>query len=163
MVSSKAPAALAGAQGFSFGRYRMVAVLGPSFARAERHSPLAAGLVLALPVLLASYPPMSDLPLHEAIVGVMRHYGDRSYFPDGLYQLNLGHPNQLWYFAAWALSWVVSTATACKLVVAATLVALPLGAARFADHVGVTRWTALLVAPLGLGWLFFWGLIANLV
>jgi hypothetical protein len=106
---------------------------------------------------------MADLPLHEAVVGVMRHFGDKSYFPDGLYQWNLGHPNQLWYYAAYALSWIVSTATACKIVVAAIIVAIPLGAARLADYLGVTRWTALLVAPLGLGWLFFWGLLANML
>jgi hypothetical protein len=131
-------------------------------ARAERHAPLAAGIALALPVLVAAYPPMADLPLHEAVVGVLRHYGDASYFPHGLYQLNLGHPNQLWYYAAYLLSVPFSTTTACKLVVAAIIVAIPLCAARLADHLGVTRWTALVVAPLGLGWMFFWGLIANM-
>jgi hypothetical protein len=131
-------------------------------ARAERHAPLAAGIALALPVLVASYPPMADLPLHEAVVGVLRRYGDASYFPDELYRLNLGHPNQLWYYAAYLLSFPFSTAAACKLVVAAIIIAIPLGAARLADHLAVTRWTALVVAPLGLGWMFFWGLVANM-
>src|SRR5262249_18531017 len=32
-----------------------------------------------------------------------------------------------------------------------------------ARHVGTPRWTALLVGLLGLGWLYYWGLIANLL
>jgi hypothetical protein len=137
--------------------------MSPLLARMERHAPLAAGLALALPVILARYPPMGDLPLHEAIVGVLRHYGDPKYFPEGLYQLNLGEPNQLFYVPAYLVSWVASTATAVKIVVAMAVLSIPLCAARFADYVGVTRWAAVVVSALGLGWMFFWGLVANMI
>jgi hypothetical protein len=43
------------------------------------------------------------------------------------------------------------------------LLAVPLAAARFADHVGAPRWTALLAAPVCVGWLFYWGLVANIL
>jgi hypothetical protein len=132
-------------------------------ARLERIVPWIAGAVIALPVLVARYPPMADLPAHEAAVGLLRHWGDARFAPSSVYQLSLGQPNQFLYFVILVLAYVVSVSTASKLVVAATLLLLPVSAARFADHLGVTRWTALLVAPIGLGWLFFLGLLANLM
>jgi hypothetical protein len=134
-----------------------------SASRLEQLAPWLAGAVTAAPVVLAHYPPMADLPLHEAIVGLLRHWGDPTYIPPHLYELNLGQPNQLFYFLILPLAYLFPIGTASKLVVALTVFFLPPAAARLADHLGVTRWTAVLLAPLGLGWLFFWGLIANLI
>ena len=106
---------------------------------------------------------MADLPAHEAAVGLLRHWGDARFVPTNVYSLSLGQPNQLLYFLILAFAYVVRVGTASKLVVAATLVLLPVAAARYADHLRVTRWTALVVAPIGLGWLFFLGLLANLL
>lgn len=131
--------------------------------RLEAALPWAAGSLLALPVLVAYYPPMTDLPFHEAAIGLLRHWGDPAMEPPGLYFLNLGEPNQLFHMLGWALSWVVSTRWAVKIIVAATVASLPVAAARFARHVGASPVAALLVAPMALGWLFSWGLIANLV
>lgn len=131
--------------------------------RLERLAPWLAGAVTAAPVVLAHYPPMADLPLHEAIVGLLRHWGDPSYIPPNVYELNLGQPNQLFYFLILPLAYLFPVGTAAKLVVALTLFLLPPAGARLADHLGVTRWTAVLLAPLGLGWMFFWGLLANMI
>jgi hypothetical protein len=131
--------------------------------RAAQLAPWIGGLVIALPVLLVAFPPMADLPLHEASVGLLRHWSDPIYCPHGVYFVNLGHANQLFSLVVLAASYVVPIAWASKLAVAVSLVALPVSAARFADYLGAPRWTALLVAPLGLGWLFFWGLIQNIV
>ena len=135
--------------------------LGPT--RAERIAPWAAGLVLALPVLVVRFPPMADLPVHEAVVGLLKHWGDPSFVPPHVYTLNFGQPNQVFYFLILALASVVPIGTASTLVVALTLALLPPAAAHLAAHLGVTRWTALLVAPIGLGFMFFWGLLANLM
>jgi len=129
----------------------------------ERVAPWFAGALIALPVLVFHYPPMADVPLHEAVVGLLRHWGDPAYVPPGVYDLNLGLGNQLFYFVILALAYVVPIGVATKLVVAGTLLLLPVAAARFAEHLGVTRWSAVLVAPLGLGWMFFFGLLANLM
>jgi hypothetical protein len=131
--------------------------------RGERIAPWAAGLVLALPSLVVHFPPMGDLPLHEAAVGLLKHWGDPSFAPPHVYALNLGQPNQVFYFLILALASVVPIGTASSFVVAATVALLPLAAAHFAAHCRVTRWAALLVAPIGLGWMFFWGLLANLM
>lgn len=131
--------------------------------RAGRLAPLVAGILVALPSLLAHYLPMTDLPMHESAVGILRHLGDAAYFPPELYQLNLGWPNQLFYFAAWPLSYVVGTTWAAKIVIAATQVLLFTGGAHFADYVGRSRWSVLLFAPLALGFTYYWGLITNLI
>jgi hypothetical protein len=133
------------------------------FDRIERAAPWCAGAFLALPVLIAKFPPMADVPLHEASVGLLRHWGDRVFSPPSIYFVNLGHANQLFSFLVLALSLVMPIAWATKVVVATALAAVPIAAARFADHLGAPRWTALLVAPIGLGWLFFWGLIQNII
>ena len=135
----------------------------PSRSRVERLAPWVTGLLLAAPVLLAYYPPMTDVPNHEASVGLLRHFGDEALLPAGLYQLNLGEPNQLFHMVAWALSLLVSTRWAIKLVVAAAVIAIPVAEGRFARHLGASPLVALAVAPVALGWLFAWGLIANLV
>jgi len=131
--------------------------------RIEAIAPWAAGVLLALPSLIAFYPPMGDLPYHEAAIGILRHFDNRTMFPPGLYRRNLGEPNQLFHMVGWALSYLMSTRWAVKLAVAATVVAIPACAARMARHVGASPLAALIVAPLAVGWLFYSGLIANLI
>ena len=96
--------------------------------------PLAAGLLLALPTLVARFPPMTDLPLHDAVVGTLRHLHDPGFFPPDLYRLNLGHPNQLFHLCAWALSYVMSVDWACKLVIAAAQIGILVAGGRLARH-----------------------------
>jgi len=131
-------------------------------ARVERLAPWITGALLAAPVLWAFYPPMSDLPYHEAGIGLLRHLGDPAFEPPGLYELNLGEPNQLFHMLGWALSYVVSTRWAVKLLVAATVLVLPPCAARLSRHAGSSPLAAVLVAAMALGWLFSCGFVANL-
>jgi hypothetical protein len=121
------------------------------------------GLLLCVPVLVAFYPPMTDLPYHEAAVGLLRHFDDPSLLPPGLYQRNLGEPNQLFHLAAWALSYLVSTRWSVKLVVALAVGSLPVSTARLARHLGADPLAAVVSAPIALGWLFSWGFVTNLV
>lgn len=129
----------------------------------SRAVPWLFGIFIALPSLIARYLPMTDLPHHESLVGILAHFTDITYFPKGLYLFNPGHPNQLFYLIATLLSCAVSTALAVKLVVAGTQVAILVAGGRLAHHVGASRWTALLLAPMALGWTYFWGLVTNLL
>jgi hypothetical protein len=131
--------------------------------RVERLAPWLAGAITALPVALAHYPPMADLPYHELVAAMLRHWGDSSFAPPSVYRLNIGYSNQLFYFPIALLGYVCDIGLASRIVVALTLLLLPVSAAKLADYLGVTRWTTALVAPLGLGWMFFWGLLANLI
>jgi hypothetical protein len=127
-------------------------------------APWFAGAIVALPSLLAHYPPMADLPLHEAVVGFLRHWGDPKFVPPNVYELNLvGPPNQLFYFLILALSYAVGVTWGTKLVVAATVFFLPVFCGRLADHVGATRWSAVVLAPIAIGWMYYWGLLANMI
>lgn len=132
-------------------------------ARSDVLAPWIVGALLAAPVLITRYPPMGDLPFHEAMVAILGHLKDPAFAPTGLYGSNLGPPNQLFHLLAWLLSRVFATDTACKLVVAAVILATPVTAARLAQHLGASRWTALVVAPLAIGWTFRWGLAANML
>jgi hypothetical protein len=129
----------------------------------DRYAPVAVGVLIAIPTLLSRYLPMSDLPMHEGVVGLLRHFGDPAYMPDGLYRLNLWHPNQLFHLSAAALSFVVSTSAACRIVVAAAQILMFVGGARLADYLGRSRAGVILLAPLALGFTFYWGLVANLI
>ena len=128
----------------------------------DRVAAALAALALALPVVLFAYPPMTDLPHHEALVALLRHHGDASMFP-AIYVKNLGQPNQLFHFLAWPLSYVVDVTTACKLITALAVAGVPLGAARFARGVSSPGVAALAVTPLAVGWLFSWGFVNNLL
>ncbi len=129
----------------------------------DRAVPWIAALVVAAPVVIGRYPPMIDLPCHEEVVAAMRHFGDAARYPPGLLTWNLGYPNQLFYILAWALALVMPVAVACKMVVAASVAAVPLAAGRLADHLRASRWIAILVAPLGLGFFFYFGFVGNLL
>ncbi len=123
----------------------------------------AAAVAVALPLAFCRYPPMHDLPCHEEIVAAMRYFWDRTRYPPGLLAWNLGYPNQLFYLLAASLSLLVPVAIACKLVVAFSVAAVPLAGARLADHLQVSRWSAIATAPLGLGFFFYFGFVGNLL
>lgn len=124
---------------------------------------MLAGVLLAVPTLAAFYLPMSDLPLHEGVVGILRHWGDPTWFPPDLYVRNLFQSNQLFYLVSWILSYAVGTRWAVKIFVAVTQVLIFWAGGRLADHLGRSRWSVLFLTPLVLGFTYFWGLVANLL
>ena len=131
-------------------------------AAAERWSPILAGCFLALPLFVARGAPMSDLPLHEGMISLLVRHGDPS-FTRGLYVLNWGHANQLFYVLALPIAFALGSDLACRAVVAATLVATFVASARLCDHLRASRWAALLVAPAAMGWTFFQGFAPNML
>jgi hypothetical protein len=135
----------------------------PSGDRLARWLPWVTGALLAAPVLIARYPPMTDLPLYEGALSLLRHWGDPAFVPPDLYELNLGRTTQLTFALGLPLSYLMSTAATCKLLVSAAIASLIVGSARLARHVGVTPWVALLAAPVALGWIVFIGFLSYLV
>ncbi len=128
----------------------------------ERAAPWLAGLVLAAPIVAVRYPPMGDLAMHEALVAILRHRGEPGWAPPGLYGVVAPQANQLFAWLATLLSFVMPTDAACKVVVAASVFAAPPAAARLLGRLGQRRWLALLLGPVACGWMFRWGLVANL-
>lgn len=125
--------------------------------------PTAIGLAAALPLLLVRYPPMADLPMHEALVATMRHLDDPRWGPPGLHHVVAPQANQLFHFIALALSYLVRTDTACKIVVAGIVGASPVLLARLLRSCRLSPLGAPLVLPVVCGWMFGWGLVPNLL
>lgn len=135
----------------------------PALRSLDRLGPWLAGALLAAPVLVFRYPPMTDLPMHEAQVSILRHLDDPAWMPKGLYEVVAPQANQLFHFVAALLSYAVPTDLACKIVVALTILLTPVAAARWLHELGRARWPAMLIAPLACGWMFRWGLAANMM
>jgi hypothetical protein len=106
---------------------------------------------------------MADFPGHEAVVGVLLHWGDASFFPADLYVHNWGHPNQLQYALALPLACLIGTTRALEVVVALGVASIILGTARLARHLGRPEWVGVLAAPVAAGWSLHLGFIANLL
>ncbi len=101
--------------------------------------------------------------MHEALVSLMRHRGDAQWVPESMYELVAPQANQLFHFLAYGLSFVVRTDLACKLVVAAILVGTPVFMGRLLRSLRLSAWPSLLVTPIVCGWMFTWGLVANML
>src|SRR5947208_608803 len=100
-----------------------------------RASPdVVVAIAFALPVLLVRSPPMVDFAGHEAVVGVLRHWGDPAFFTGSVYKLNLGHPNQLQYLIAWPLAFLLGPAKGLEASVAVGVASILVGAGRLAAH-----------------------------
>lgn len=134
-----------------------------SSSRAEKAIPWVSGVLAAMPVLLSPYPPMTDFPRQEALVALLRYLDETTRSPSGLYVLNLGHSDQLFHLLAWPLSTIVPVTLACKLVVAASLLAIPLATARLARHRGSSAWVAPATVPIALGWTLSRGFVSDLL
>ncbi len=103
------------------------------------------------------------MPYHESVIALLRHRSDSAFAPAGLYNAsNFGHPNQLFYLVGWLVSYLLPTDWTCKILVAATVMAIAVCAGRLATYLQASRFTALAVAPVALGWTFSWGLVTNL-
>lgn len=127
-------------------------------------APWLAGLLLAAPLLALRYPPMGDLAMHEALVAILRHRGEPGWAPPGLYTVAAPQANQLFHWLALGLSYALGrTDLAVKLLVAAIVAASPVTTAHMLARLGRSRWAALLVAPIVCGWMFTWGLVANML
>src|SRR5580704_193936 len=118
---------------------------------------LLAGALLAAPVVVVPWPPSTDLSLHAGMVALLARRGDPTFAAPGLYELALGHANQLFYLLAWPLALVTRAEVACRLMLAAIVAGTIVAAGHLAAHMGRTRWAALAVAPAALGWSFYWG------
>ncbi len=129
---------------------------------AESWLPWLVGALLAAPILAARYPPMTDLPLYEGALAVLRRLHDPGFVPPGVYELNLGRTTQLAFAVGLPLTYLMSTAAASKVLVASCVVAMVVGVGRLARHVGVSPWVSLLAAPVALGWVVFIGMVAYL-
>ncbi|MDB4942340.1 MAG: hypothetical protein JWP97_1874 [Labilithrix sp.] len=138
-----------------------MSLAGPS--RAERLAPTLAGIAVAAPMFVFAYSALGDLPMHEALVAILRHRDEAWFAPAGLYEVVAPQANQLFHWLAYLLSFGLGVTLACKAVVAASIVAIPAAAGHLLGRLGRTRWPAVLLAPVAVGWTYRFGLAPNLL
>jgi hypothetical protein len=129
----------------------------------ERWLVTATGIAVALPFTIMRAPPMRDLVMHEAAVSVLAHGARAPLFPPGLYTQNLGHPNQLFSLVATLFALALPTTLACKIVATLAIAAVAPAAGHLAHHLGRPRMLGVAALPAVLGWLFYWGVVQNIL
>jgi hypothetical protein len=122
-----------------------------------------ASLLATLPVWLAVYPPMTDLPDHAAQIMLLRNLNDPNFPYSSFFQINWFTPYLLGYLLIYLLTPLAGIVMACKVVIAVSLAALPLSTALVMDETGTDKYWALLVIPAMYGFAYYWGFLNFIV
>ncbi|MEE8526180.1 MAG: hypothetical protein V3T72_19760, partial [Thermoanaerobaculia bacterium] len=115
----------------------------------------ALAVLSLLPLLVAKYPPMVDLPQHAAQI---RLWQDLDQHAD-THKLNLLTPYLGTYLAGRFFAELMPILPAMKVLVALLILALPLALLHLLARTGGDRWWALLGFPLSYSFCFYWGLL----
>jgi hypothetical protein len=130
---------------------------------ADAWAPLFAVLAVVWPLAAYRYAAAYDLPFHEEIVAALRFKDDAARYPPDFFVRHPMMPNQLFYYLAYPLAFLVSVHAASTIVLGGAVAGIPLGAARLARHLGKTRWVAVTVAPVAIGFPFNCGFVGNVL
>jgi hypothetical protein len=122
-----------------------------------------ASLLATIPVWLACYPPMADLPQHAAQVATLRNLHDPNFRFAELFEINWFTPYLVGYMAVYALAPLFGIVAACKIVVSAALAGIPLSTSLLLRENGTERYWALLTIPAMYGFTYEWGFLNFLV
>jgi hypothetical protein len=120
----------------------------------------AAIAVVAWPLSLVTYPPLTDLPMHAAQTGALRHFWDPSFrFQD---QFDL-HPVGTPYLSVYAVGAFAmlffSASVAVRIATAVALLTLPAGVAVLAWGMRKSPLLGLAAAPIAWCHLVHWGFL----
>jgi hypothetical protein len=124
---------------------------------------VAASLLATVPVWLATYPPMVDLPQHAAQIALLRNLHDPSFRFADLFWVNWFTPYLFGYMLVYELTPLLGIVAACKFVVAVALAAVPLSTSVLMRETGAPRYWALLTIPAIYGFSYHWGFLNFLV
>lgn len=110
---------------------------------------VALSIACVFPLFYVDYPPIQDLPQHLAAVRVLHDYDDPALGFSRFFELDLFRTQYLaYYLAAHLLAFITGVELACKLLIAAALVATPYAARSLLDALGKDGRLALLLFPL---------------
>ena len=124
---------------------------------------IAASILATIPVWLATYPPMVDLPQHASQIALLRNLHDPQFRFAYLFRVNWFTPSLLGYIAVYALAPLCGIVAAFKLVLALALVGLPVTTALLMKEVGADPYWAILTIPSMYGFSYTWGFFNFLV
>jgi hypothetical protein len=120
-------------------------------------------LLCAVPVFVARFPPMVDLPQHAAQIAALREMLSGHWAFQSLFDLRWLTPYWFGYLAVFVLSPLVGIVLATKLVVAVAVCALPAAAARLRQASGGDPHWDWLFLPLPFGFAYEWGFLNFIV
>ncbi|AXC14570.1 hypothetical protein ACPOL_5320 [Acidisarcina polymorpha] len=124
---------------------------------------LILSLIATLPIWIANYPPMTDLPQHAAQVALLGDLHDPRFGYGALYTVNWFTPYLLGYLLIYIVTPVVGAVAACKLVVSIFIVGFPLASALLLDALEIDPFWAILCIPGTYGFAYQWGFLNFLV
>jgi hypothetical protein len=124
---------------------------------------LATSLLGTIPVWIPTFPPMTDLPQHAVQITLLRAMLHPGFAYADLFDLNWFTPYLFGYGLVYGLVPFVGIVAACKIVIACSLVALPLSTALVMTETGTDRRWAMLAVPAMYGFSYHWGFLNFLV
>ncbi len=124
---------------------------------------IAASLLATIPVWMASFPPMVDLPEHAAQIALLRNLHNPGFPFANLFWVNWFTPYLLGYMLVYTFTPLLGIVTATKFVVAVAVAAVPVATALLARETGADRYWALLTIPAMYGFSYSWGFLNFLV
>jgi hypothetical protein len=144
--------------------------MGPRLARAIARAPLETGLFIGAalvslyavvaPLVVARYPPITDLPFHAAQIGTLRHYWDPAFHQHEQFEIHpLANPYLSMYVLGALLMLFLPMMTAVKIAAAVMVALVPAGLAVMFH--GMKKSPLLGLLGLGLCWgnLTNWGFL----
>jgi hypothetical protein len=121
---------------------------------------IAAIAVVAWPLSTVTFPPLTDLPMHAAHTGALRHFGDPSFHLADQFELQpIAVPYLSTYVVGAVLMVGCSASLAVRIATGLALLLVPLGVAVLARGMRKSPLIGLAAAPLVWGHLAHWGFI----
>lgn len=124
---------------------------------------LVGSISAIVPIWVALFPPMSDLPQHAAQVSLFYALQDSNFTFKNLFSVNLFTPNLFGYGLIAALTPISGVLIACKIVISFATVATPLAIRFLLRQVGADPYLAWLTFPALYGFVYQWGFVNFLI
>jgi hypothetical protein len=147
----------------AWGSSRSTVRLSPQSARLHFALVVLLSCAATIPVWIATFPPMVDLPQHAAQVSLIRAMADSAFGYRSYLQLNWFTPYLFGYLMVYGLVPAFGIVTACKVVVSMALAAMPIATAVVMTETETDRRWALLAIPASYGFSYQWGLLNFIV
>ena len=141
----------------------MSASLSPRQSSSGAFVVLAASLLATIPIWLSTFPPMTDLPQHAAVIALLQAMRRGGFPYEASFEFNWFTPYLFGYLLVYGLLPFVGIVTACKIIVSLALAAMPVSTALLLTETETDPRWALLTIPAMYGFAYQWGFLNFLV
>lgn len=122
-----------------------------------------ASLLCCVPVFLAQFPPMVDLPQHAAQIALWMNLGDSGFPFTSEFRVNLFTPYLLGYSLIAAITPALGILTACKVIIGLALAAFAHSTRFLLQRTGADPYWSWLIFPVLYGFAYQWGFLNFLI